>query len=428
MICPNCHQETSDGKRFCGKCGANLSATPANAVSSPAGSSTRCPACGSAVSPGVKFCGECGTAMQAEVLPRQAAKRSGVMVALLGAVVVVLAAAATWYIWGRGQQGGRSSANDLVYIPSFQGAGLFELRAVGPTQTRRVTPTAGTNDALVVYNPQRNEFYVGRSNGDDVPIIDAESFTQTGRFTDGVGWNTSGLDVSNDGTRLVVTCSDAKLLLFDTQSRALLRRTTVRGGAYPAYALFSPDDHAILVSSGNSVYEFDAATLELRKSKGLPDWQASPMALSSDGTELFSVQNGTLTSLAVPSFDIVGSIRLPEPEMPRYPVVQLSHDGTAVWVGGTQAIYNIPKSLEAYTVVKPPVAPFLMFATSKGNYRFAESSDGEYLYVLTGSEARGRLVAVEVRTSSSKMESGDIPYPSMVLVEQPSPSSAVKAP
>src|SRR5262245_6885696 len=51
MRCPRCQHENPDGQKFCGECGARLSA--------------RCPACGATSPPGQKFCGECGATLTA---------------------------------------------------------------------------------------------------------------------------------------------------------------------------------------------------------------------------------------------------------------------------------------------------------------------------------------------------------------------------
>ena len=47
MTCPSCGATNEAGRKFCGECGARLSAT--------------CPSCGTPNAPGTKFCGECGT-------------------------------------------------------------------------------------------------------------------------------------------------------------------------------------------------------------------------------------------------------------------------------------------------------------------------------------------------------------------------------
>src|SRR5262249_37598683 len=49
MKCPRCQQENTAGQKFCGECGARLTAV--------------CPACGVSNSPGQKFCGECGASL-----------------------------------------------------------------------------------------------------------------------------------------------------------------------------------------------------------------------------------------------------------------------------------------------------------------------------------------------------------------------------
>jgi class 3 adenylate cyclase/tetratricopeptide (TPR) repeat protein len=55
VICPACGTANEDGRKFCGECGASLSAA--------------CPNCGTANPPGTKFCGECGTALTDAAAP-----------------------------------------------------------------------------------------------------------------------------------------------------------------------------------------------------------------------------------------------------------------------------------------------------------------------------------------------------------------------
>jgi hypothetical protein len=47
--CPQCRAEVPVAQKFCGECGANVTAKP------------QCPSCGAEARPGMKFCGECGT-------------------------------------------------------------------------------------------------------------------------------------------------------------------------------------------------------------------------------------------------------------------------------------------------------------------------------------------------------------------------------
>lgn len=60
MICPSCHAQIAEGKKFCGACGAAL-APNGQASVAVAPSSPRCRKCGSKVSPAKKFCGVCGS-------------------------------------------------------------------------------------------------------------------------------------------------------------------------------------------------------------------------------------------------------------------------------------------------------------------------------------------------------------------------------
>jgi class 3 adenylate cyclase/predicted ATPase len=50
VICAACQAANEDGRKFCGECGASLTAA--------------CPSCGTPNAPGVKFCGECGTKLE----------------------------------------------------------------------------------------------------------------------------------------------------------------------------------------------------------------------------------------------------------------------------------------------------------------------------------------------------------------------------
>jgi RNA polymerase subunit RPABC4/transcription elongation factor Spt4 len=51
MECPRCHAVIPDGSKFCGECGAAVSA--------------RCPSCGAAIRSNTKFCAECGQKLSA---------------------------------------------------------------------------------------------------------------------------------------------------------------------------------------------------------------------------------------------------------------------------------------------------------------------------------------------------------------------------
>jgi hypothetical protein len=68
MICHSCHAEVSEGKNYCGKCGAALGAVAPTAAPALAGS-VRCPECGSEERLGKKFCGKCGAALSADKPP-----------------------------------------------------------------------------------------------------------------------------------------------------------------------------------------------------------------------------------------------------------------------------------------------------------------------------------------------------------------------
>src|SRR5215471_3506848 len=56
MKCLRCQHENPPGQKFCGECGARLTAA--------------CPVCSASNPPGQKFCGECGAALDAPSLPR----------------------------------------------------------------------------------------------------------------------------------------------------------------------------------------------------------------------------------------------------------------------------------------------------------------------------------------------------------------------
>jgi DNA-binding beta-propeller fold protein YncE len=319
-------------------------------------------------------------------------------------------------------------ATDLVYIPSYQGAGLIEIRPSQPA-ARRIAKTTGFNNSLVIYNSNKNEFYVGLENGDHVAIVDGQSFTQSGKLIEGVGANTSGLELSPDGNYIAVTGSDgcganrecqrAKVLVFDARTHTFLRRTNIPNGGFPTYALFSADTRSLFVSSGDSIYIFDSGTLELRERKTILGWQSSPMAISPDGTNLFLLQKGTLIAWSTRSHSVIHSMALPEPGIDSFHShLQISGDGRAVWVAGWNAIYRVRLALDGYTVVQPPETAI------QRQYQFAESSDGKYLYVLTRADSNANLLILNIGTSSVAWKIPGIPDPTMILVRKESSASA----
>ncbi len=311
----------------------------------------RCPNCTADVGSGKNFCGQCGSA--AIAVPVNVPVRTFPRAVLPAATALfLLVAGVAWYIAGHGLRA--SSSGDLLYIPSFGDLGLIEIHPAQPT-LRRIARTTGVNNTLVVYNRHRNEFYVGRINGDSVAIVDGESFVQKGQFAGSVGWNTSGLELSPDDDYLVVAGSGAKVLVFDTRSRALARRKNLPFGAFPVYASFSPDGHTLYVSSGDGIDALDSTTLQPREQKRVLGWQPSPIAVSPDGASLFVLQNGSLIRCDTHSLDVTGSTVLPELGIASYgSYLQISRDGGAVWLADKKAIYRVRLSLDGYTAVLPP--------------------------------------------------------------------------
>ena len=57
MLCPRCHTENRDGRRFCSKCAAPLAVV--------------CPSCGFTNDPGDEFCGGCAQSLRAAAMPRK---------------------------------------------------------------------------------------------------------------------------------------------------------------------------------------------------------------------------------------------------------------------------------------------------------------------------------------------------------------------
>jgi len=55
MVCPRCHAENREGRRFCGECGLSFAST--------------CPSCGFLNEGGEKFCGGCGRSLTATARP-----------------------------------------------------------------------------------------------------------------------------------------------------------------------------------------------------------------------------------------------------------------------------------------------------------------------------------------------------------------------
>lgn len=62
MICSKCHAEGTEGKKFCGKCGASFGtiSSPQNSVS-PTPGPPHCANCGAEIASGKRFCGACGS-------------------------------------------------------------------------------------------------------------------------------------------------------------------------------------------------------------------------------------------------------------------------------------------------------------------------------------------------------------------------------
>lgn len=68
MACPTCGAETPTGKKFCGRCGADLMG-PATASASVSSVAKNCPRCGSQVPLTKKFCGACGSPISHDEVP-----------------------------------------------------------------------------------------------------------------------------------------------------------------------------------------------------------------------------------------------------------------------------------------------------------------------------------------------------------------------
>jgi len=68
MLCPNCRVEVSESKRFCGRCGAPLNATPSLSTPS-AVASRQCSKCVAEVPPDKNFCRGCGTPLATPPTP-----------------------------------------------------------------------------------------------------------------------------------------------------------------------------------------------------------------------------------------------------------------------------------------------------------------------------------------------------------------------
>ena len=117
-------------------------------------------------------------------------------------------------------------------------------------------------------SPDGKRFYIADMHADGVHIIDAESFTQLGFITTGVGAH--GLYPSRDGKRLYVAnrgshkihgpkLGDGSVTVIDFASEKILARWAVPGGGSPDMGNVSADGKYLWLAArfDDAVYRFD---------------------------------------------------------------------------------------------------------------------------------------------------------------------------
>lgn len=315
---------------------------------------------------------------------------------------------------------------DLIYVPSYQGAGLLEIDPQDPDR-RRTVKTRGFNNHLVAWNPVLQELYVGLENGSEVAVVSAPSFALVGAFTQSVGWNTRSMAVSPDGERLLLVCGGlsagrpARLLLFSTRERALLREitlTTSEGRPFPgpAFADFDPHGELVWVSAGLALRAHDAGTLVPVASWQIPaDGALGAFAWSPEGSMLYILADASLVAWSTLASRVMWVAHLPE-RVGGEAAPVMSRDGRALWVGATAAAYRVDASTGGYSTLRPEKAPAM------GRYHLAESVDGETLYVTVGEDSHAELQAIHWRTGAVVGLVGDVPFPAMLFVRRERPT------
>jgi hypothetical protein len=311
---------------------------------------------------------------------------------------------------------------DLIYVPSYQGAGLLEIDPQDPDR-RRTVKTRGFNNHLVAWNSVLQEFYVGLENGSEVAVVSATSFTLVGAFTQSVGWNTASMAVSPNGERLLLVCSGSshgrptqRILLFSTRERALLQEaalTTSAGDPFPgrAFADFDPDGELVWVSAGLTLRAHDADTLVPVAAWQIPaDGALGPFTWSPEGSTLYVLADASLVAWSTLASRVAWVAQLPEWAGEQAPT--MSRDGRALWVGGTAAVYRVDASTGRYSTLRLEKAPAM------GRYHLAESVDGETLYVTVGEDSHAELQAIHWRTGAVVCLVGDVPFPAMLFVRR----------
>jgi hypothetical protein len=274
---------------------------------------------------------------------------------------------------------------DLLYIPSSMG--LIEV-SPGESRIRRDAKTTLLRNDDVTWNAARREFYVSPrgAGGQEISVISRDSFTEIAKLKDDCT-NTYAVRAAQDGRRLFLTCdngnlSSRRLIAFDLAARTQIATVPVNG--YFISPLGPHGDRLYLSGPQSSFAEYDA-DLRLLRQQSLPDFW--PRVFSPDGQFLFGDQRGKIVRVSIGSLTIDKSLALPEPVSE----LLLSTDGRYVFASGLAKIYRAPLSLDSYVEITPP-----HFA--EGTFKFADSGDEKFLYVL-GAYKEGILWVIDEGTS-----------------------------
>lgn len=301
--------------------------------------------------------------------------------------------------------------NDLLYVPSFQGLGLIEL-SPGEGRTKRTAKTSLTNNSYVAWNPKLREFYVAASNGAEVAVISADTFTQVAAFKEDVGWNTYSMAVSPDGRTLYLTCGNGtatsyagKLISFDTASRRHVATVAIPGpqAMHADFLALNPSGDRLYLSSSSTIAEYTAPGLQPLRQQSFAGWP-QPLVASADGQFLFIMQQDKLLRISVRSLSVDKSLVLPEAAGR----LSLSRDSRHMLASGRDAIYRVPLSLDSASPIHSP-------RPVGSGIAFTESSDGKAIYAFTGGNQQESLWVIDQGTGQVLKTIDGIAFPFSVI-------------
>ena len=169
------------------------------------------------------------------------------------------------------------------------------------------------------------------------------------------------------------------------------------------FLALSPKGDRLYISSANTLAEYATSGLQLLRQQRFEGWPA-PLVVSPDGRFLLTLQGDKLLRIFTGSLTVDKSLTLPEA------VVKLSfsHDGRSIFVSGKDAIYRVSLSLDKYTPIHTP-------HRVDWGIQFAESSDGQALYVLSGGNGQESLWVIDQATRQVMKTIDGIAFPAGII-------------